>query len=183
MDYHRLGRAIKKRRFALKLTQQQLAEMISKSTVYVSLIESGSRRPSLDTVLNIALSLRTGVDALIADKAARGGDAHVDEFKFLTAGRSKDEIALAMDMMRELLLHIDNGAVVNPRRGALKPELYAPPAADALPEAAARRQAAIAPSQPQPHNIQRYSPQIGKAGPSVPDGAVQEGKPDPEKDE
>ncbi|MDR1061865.1 MAG: helix-turn-helix domain-containing protein [Clostridiales bacterium] len=150
MDFHKLGRAIKKRRTALKLTQQQLAEMINKSTVYVSLIESGARRPSLDTLLNIAYCLKTSLDAIISDRTTREGASYVDEFEFLLSERSSGEKALVMDTMREMLLHINNGEVIEaPQRGlgnrqkqraqGAQPAAATPPLPDGQPDQLAHR--------------------------------------------
>lgn len=43
MDYKLLGKNIKEARKSLKMTQEQLAEQIDVSTVFISQIENGSR--------------------------------------------------------------------------------------------------------------------------------------------
>ena len=50
MDYKLLGKNIKEARKSLKMTQEQLAEQIDVSTVFISQIENGSRKPSLETI-------------------------------------------------------------------------------------------------------------------------------------
>jgi transcriptional regulator with XRE-family HTH domain len=116
MDYKKMGGVIKKRRNALKITQEQLAEMINKSTVYISLIESGARHPSLETLYSIALSLKTSVDTIIYDKSSFKNEEHVDEFSFLLADRNEEEISLIMDLVREVLRHLSNGRLTRFRR-------------------------------------------------------------------
>jgi HTH-type transcriptional regulator/antitoxin HipB len=46
----RIGEEIKTRRLALKLTQQQLAELLGRKKAYVSDIERGRKSPSFDTL-------------------------------------------------------------------------------------------------------------------------------------
>ena len=116
MDYKKIGSVIKKRRNALKITQEQLAEMINKSTVYISLIESGARHPSLETLYCIAMSLKTSVDTIIHDKSSCGDEEHVNEFAFLLADRNEDEIDFIMDIVREMLRHLTNGKISGLRR-------------------------------------------------------------------
>ena len=116
MDYKKMGSVIKKRRNALRITQEQLAEMINKSTVYISLIESGSRHPSLETLYTIAMSLNTSIDTIIYDKASSKNDEHVDEFSFLLADRSEEEIGFIMNIVREILRHLVNGRLTKLRR-------------------------------------------------------------------
>jgi len=119
MDYKKMGSVIKKRRNALKITQEQLAELINKSTVYISLIESGARHPSLETLYSIALNLKTSIDTIIYDKSSLKSEAHVDEFSFLLADRNEDEINFTMNMVRELLRHLSNGKLARVRRNGV----------------------------------------------------------------
>jgi transcriptional regulator with XRE-family HTH domain len=143
---------------ALKLTQQQLAEMINRSTVYVSLIESGNRCPSLDTLLNITRCLSTSMDAIIGDKATRDGAPYVDEIEFLLAERSTGEKALVVDTMREMLMHISNGEVV---------DLSPPIQGDNR-----QRQGAKHPSRPSRGHRQSAQPSAARAAPELPAHAV-----------
>ena len=65
MDYIEMGKNIKKIRKNRKLTQEQLAEQIDVSSVYISQIETGARKASLETVYNISLALRVTIDELV----------------------------------------------------------------------------------------------------------------------
>ena len=65
MDYKLLGKNIKEVRKSLKITQEQLAEKIEVSTVFISQIESGARKPSLETVYKISGALKIKIDTLI----------------------------------------------------------------------------------------------------------------------
>ena len=46
----RVGDEIKSRRIALKLTQQQLADLLKVKRAYVADIERGRKKPSIDTL-------------------------------------------------------------------------------------------------------------------------------------
>lgn len=65
MDYKLLGKNIKEVRKSLKMTQEQLAEKIEVSTVFISQIESGSRKPSLETIYKLSIALKIKIDTLI----------------------------------------------------------------------------------------------------------------------
>lgn len=59
-----LGKRIKKERKDLGWTQEQLAEKVDISTVYVGFIEQGRYAPSLDVLQKIAKHLRIPIKDL-----------------------------------------------------------------------------------------------------------------------
>lgn len=67
MDYELLGRRIRDERLMLRLTIEQLAEKVDKSTNYIGQIERNDGKPSLETIVDIANALGTTVDALLKD--------------------------------------------------------------------------------------------------------------------
>lgn len=67
MDYAKLGKRIRDERLLLRLTIEQLAEMVNKSTNYIGQIERNDGKPSLETVVDIANALGTTVDNLLVD--------------------------------------------------------------------------------------------------------------------
>ena len=70
MDYVTLGLNIRKIRRTQELTQEKLSEYAGISPVFLSQIESASRKPSLETVVNIANSLNVTVDELLTNKSS-----------------------------------------------------------------------------------------------------------------
>lgn len=66
MDYVLLGKQIRKQRLALGLTQEQLAEAIGVSTSYVGHIERGTRKASIDTLVEIANAMNVSADFLLS---------------------------------------------------------------------------------------------------------------------
>lgn len=51
----------------MRLTIEQLAERVDKSTNYIGQIERNDGKPSLETIVDIANALGTTVDALLKD--------------------------------------------------------------------------------------------------------------------
>lgn len=58
-----LGKKIQKRRKAVGLTQEELAERINISRAYVGFIEQGRYAPSLEVIEKIAKALKTPISS------------------------------------------------------------------------------------------------------------------------
>lgn len=67
MKYRLLGERIKKERIENNLTQERLAERANLSVSFLGQIERGDRKPSLETVVNIANALGVTADLLLQD--------------------------------------------------------------------------------------------------------------------
>mgnify|MGYP005772733601 FL=1 len=90
MDYGKLGKRIRDERLLLRLTIEQLAEKVNKSTNYIGQIERSDGKPSLETVVDIANALGTTVDSLLADSISQyREDGAIREMEGLL--RSMDE--------------------------------------------------------------------------------------------
>ena len=61
------GRAVRKRRRELDLSQEDLAERAGLHRNYISDIERGDRNPSLENIQKLAKALATKVSALFID--------------------------------------------------------------------------------------------------------------------
>ncbi|MCD1636271.1 helix-turn-helix transcriptional regulator [Martelella mediterranea] len=60
----RFGMAVKERRIALGISQEELAMRIGADQAYVSRVEAGQVNATLDTADQIALALQTGLAEL-----------------------------------------------------------------------------------------------------------------------
>lgn len=67
MDYEALGRQIRKQRQLMNFTQEKLADKANISASFLGHIERGSRKASLETLINIANALNVGTDKLLID--------------------------------------------------------------------------------------------------------------------
>lgn len=60
-----LGQKIAKRRVAVKLTQEELAEKVGISRVYMGYIEQGRNAPSLEVLQKIASTIKVKISDLL----------------------------------------------------------------------------------------------------------------------
>lgn len=65
INYKELGKQIKRCRTEKHITQAELAEMVDKSSVYISNIETASRKPALSVLVAIANALGVSIDRLL----------------------------------------------------------------------------------------------------------------------
>ncbi len=63
-----LGQRLRKRREALKLTQQELAESLRVTPQHISAIEQDKRAPSIPFLAKLAEELGVNIDYLVAGK-------------------------------------------------------------------------------------------------------------------
>ena len=91
VNYSLIGRHIKEIRSAKGLTQADLAEKIDVSTPHISRIESGAKRPSLETLIKTATVLGTTIDVLLLGNQAGDRTTYQGELKDIMKGLSDRE--------------------------------------------------------------------------------------------
>lgn len=71
------GLALREQRKKTGISQEALAESAELDRTYISLLERGSKSPTLDTINKLASSLKVEVSALVirAEQMVRGGNA------------------------------------------------------------------------------------------------------------
>ncbi|MBO6244443.1 MAG: helix-turn-helix transcriptional regulator, partial [Clostridia bacterium] len=67
VDYENVGNKIRERRNFLKVTQENLANDINVSASFISDIENGRRKMSLETMIKISIALKTSLDYFVLD--------------------------------------------------------------------------------------------------------------------
>lgn len=67
VNYENVGNKIRERRNFLKVTQENLANDINVSASFISDIENGRRKMSLETMIKISIALKTSLDYFILD--------------------------------------------------------------------------------------------------------------------
>ena len=67
VNYESLGNKIREIRNFLKVTQENLANDINVSASFISDIENGRRKMSLETMIKISIALKTSLDYFILD--------------------------------------------------------------------------------------------------------------------
>ncbi len=92
MDFQYMGVRIRQVRRSRGLTQAQLAGRIGKSSTYVTQIERGKRKASVDTLVAICRTLGTSPDELVLSNAD----------KALLEGRPAEELEAAAAFLERL---------------------------------------------------------------------------------
>lgn len=110
MNYEIMGKNIARIRNKNHFTQEQLAEKINISTVFVSQIETAVRKPSLETIYKISIALNTTIDNLISNNTLQ---AKYDEIKLLLQDKNNDEISFILNILREICSNIKDGQIIN----------------------------------------------------------------------
>ena len=103
IDYNLIGRRIKKYRKANQKTQEQLAEYLSVSSGYVSQIERGTTKVSLDTLSNIAAFLCCDVTQLIVHTTKSTERYLYEEFGSLFCRLNDRQKKLLIEIMAVIL--------------------------------------------------------------------------------
>ena len=67
VNYENVGNKIRERRNFLKVTQENLENDINVSASFISDIENGRRKMSLETMIKISIALKTSLDYFILD--------------------------------------------------------------------------------------------------------------------
>lgn len=75
MDYVSLGRRIRQKRIALHWTQSQLAQAVGLSVSFLGHIERGSRKASLETIVDICNALDITPGYLLEDSLSISQEA------------------------------------------------------------------------------------------------------------
>ena len=107
MEQKTLGRRIREERLKLNLTQEKLAEDVDLSMAYIGQIERGERSLTLDNLVAVANRLGVTVDYLLSDSIAAKDDADYLILRQLLSGRTKEERALAVNMVKLMFGYLD----------------------------------------------------------------------------
>ena len=110
MNYKIMGKNIAKIRAKNHLTQEQLAEKIDVSTVFISQIETAVRKPSLETIYKLSVALDCTIDTLIGNETL---NSKCDEIAKLVDGRTSEELAFITGVMKDILSRIEDGKIKN----------------------------------------------------------------------
>lgn len=101
MNLDKLGLQIKNGRRLLKMTQEQLAELIDVSPHYIYEIEKGLKTPSLPVLIAISENLHISVSMLLSENT-QATDKGGDELDRLTENLSSEQRANLAKVIRSL---------------------------------------------------------------------------------
>lgn len=110
LNYSFLGKRIREERLRLHLTQEELAEDVNISSAYLGQVERGERHITLDKLIPLSRRLGVSVDFLLSDYIQPSDDVYLSLLRQLLDGRTEQEKALAVNMIKLLLTHTDEKA-------------------------------------------------------------------------
>ena len=100
VNYDKIGDKIRERRNFLKITQENLANEIDVSAAFISDIENGRRKMSLETMIKISIALKTSLDYLILDNMNSTkikNETKIEELKNLLKPIDENNQAMFLD--------------------------------------------------------------------------------------
>lgn len=103
MDYKKLGKRLKEERLKKNMTQEQLAELVNLSNVYISHVESGSAKPSLQTLINICNALAITPDFVLYDSLHKSREYITDEIANLLKNCSEKNLHLIVRLIKAVM--------------------------------------------------------------------------------
>ena len=102
INYQYIGQRIRQERTRNRLSQEQLAELTDSSPQYISHIETGRKRASLEMLVRIANALNASVEQLIADNLTAGQYRGDQELSRLLAGCTPYERRVILELAQAL---------------------------------------------------------------------------------
>lgn len=100
VNYSLIGLRIKENRMLKKITQEELAELIEISPGFMSLIETGRKRPSLDTLLAICRVLEITLNELLTGNQIPLETDYCSDLSAIVAPCNEDEKRLIYDITK-----------------------------------------------------------------------------------
>ena len=102
VNYVLIGKRVRELRLQQQLSQEKLAEMIEMSVPYVSYIETGKKRPSLDALIRIANALGVTMDELLSGNQLHNPTEYQTDIDLLMDGCSANEKRLIFELISAL---------------------------------------------------------------------------------
>jgi len=110
MDYVDLGARIRQRRIQKGWTQEALAKEIGMSTSFMGHIERGSRKASLETLVQIANAMSVSLDELLDGSLTWKEKQHEKELNELLPGQRQ----VMNEVLRLIQENLDKGGEEDP---------------------------------------------------------------------
>lgn len=102
MDYVALGARVKTKRLENNMTQEQLAEAVDISAVYVGQIERGDRHMTIDTLVKIANVLQVSIEELLRDSTNKNINARLSELVNIAKNLDIADIDIVIDVIKAM---------------------------------------------------------------------------------
>ncbi len=106
VDYKKIGNRIKLKRKEAGLTQEMLAERLDVSVGYISQLERGVTKISLDTLGAISSILNCDISYFVSHGAVDSADYLCDEFNDIFRELSQTQRLIVLDTIDVLKKHL-----------------------------------------------------------------------------
>ena len=108
MIYKAAVRQIQLLRIQHNLTQKELAEKLQTSQNYLSDVETGKKRPSLDYYMSIANFFKVSLDQIFVDGIDMKKNIIIDSIVLKISYMPKEEQKLVLDMVENIEDYLKN---------------------------------------------------------------------------
>ena len=102
IDYEALGKRISNARKQIGITQEALGEQLNMTRKHISVIETAINRPSLDTLVDIAIALNVSADDLLVDSLTHSASTADSEIHRLLLDCNTTEQEILTRTVKEL---------------------------------------------------------------------------------
>lgn len=103
LDYKLIGRRIRERRLLANYSQEQLAWEAELSATYISYIENGTKKPSLESLVSICNVLGITLDSLLTGNQIHSNYDYQTDIAMIMKGTSSTEKRLIYELIYALL--------------------------------------------------------------------------------
>ena len=100
VNFGLIGKRIKEHRQRRNLTQEMLAELIEMSPGYISMVETGRKKASLDTLLSVSKVLNITLNELLTGNQIPLDTDYNSEIGELMSGCNQHERRMMFEIMR-----------------------------------------------------------------------------------
>ena len=102
-DLQAFGQNLRQRRIALRLTQQELGDMVNCTSNHIGKIERAETQVSVEMLFRICLALRCTMDQLSAGQFSIDAHAALDEINQLCNSMSGSQRAAMLALMKHVV--------------------------------------------------------------------------------
>lgn len=106
INYRKIGKQIQNWRLRRECSQEELAALTDREPAYLSRIENGRQKPSLDTLLRISKALNLDINNLLTDVPEPQSPSQTKELEYLLDGCTEEEsrvLLLTMEALKRIL--------------------------------------------------------------------------------
>jgi len=114
LDYRRIGRRIAEIRKEKGVSQFELSDLTNLTSSYISYIENGRKKPSLESLVRIAEALDVTLDRILLGNQSSDLKDYLPELKSLITDCSSYEKAVILDIAKSTksTLRKNNGLII-----------------------------------------------------------------------